>query len=94
MIHTQTLKHDEQTGSILATVLDLEWDVLLTLHRALKWFHTYPKISWVKSHQDDLVFDIEAMSLNAYINSEADELAMIGLKRLQEKPKVPMDPET
>jgi hypothetical protein len=28
------------------------------------------------------------------LNSEADELATIGLKRLQEKPMVPMDPET
>ena len=40
------------------------------------------------------VFDKEAMPLNAYLNSEADELAMIGLKRLQEKPRVPMDPDT
>ena len=41
-----------------------------------------------------MVFDKEAMPLNAYLNSEADELATKGLKRLQEKPKVPMDPET
>ena len=81
----------------LATVLDSEWDVLSALHRALKWSRTPPKISWVKSHQDDMVFDKEAMPLNAYLNSEIDELATIGLrrlKRLQEKPKVPMDPET
>ena len=26
------------------------WDVLSALHRALGWFPTYPKISWVKSH--------------------------------------------
>ena len=37
---------------------------------------------------------LEAMPLNAYLNSEADELATIGLKRLQEKPRVPMDPDT
>ena len=81
----------------LATVLDSEWDVLSALHRALKWSRTPPKISWVKSHQDDMVFDKEAMPLNAYLNSEADELATIGLKRLerlQEKPKEPMDLET
>ena len=34
------------------------------------------------------------MPLNAYLNSEADELATTGLKRLQEKPLVPMDPNT
>ena len=34
------------------------------------------------------------MPMDAYLNSEADELATIGLKRLQEKPKVPMDPDT
>ena len=33
------------------------WDVLSALHRALEWFPTYPKISWVKSHQDDKVYD-------------------------------------
>ena len=49
----------------------------------------------MKSHQeDDLVFDIKEMPLNAYLNLEADEVATIGLKRLQEKPKVPMDPDT
>jgi hypothetical protein len=34
------------------------------------------------------------MPIDAYLNSEADKLATIGLKRLQEKPKVPMDPNT
>jgi hypothetical protein len=34
------------------------------------------------------------MPLDAYLNSEADELATTGLKRLQEKPIVPMDPDT
>jgi hypothetical protein len=34
------------------------------------------------------------MPLDAYLNSEADELATTGLKRLQEKPKVPLDPNT
>ena len=75
-------------------VLDSEWDVLSALHKALKWFRRYPKINWVKSHQDDMVFDEKAMPLNAYLNSEADEPATIGLKRLQEKPRVPMDPDT
>jgi hypothetical protein len=78
----------------LATVLDLEWDVLLALHRALKWFKTYPKITWVKSHQDDKVYDKTEMPLDAYLNSEADKLETTGLKRLQEKPKVPLDPNT
>ena len=41
-----------------------------------------------------MVFDKEAMPLNAYLHSEVDELATIGLKRPQEKLKVPMDPET
>jgi hypothetical protein len=34
------------------------------------------------------------MPLDAYLNSEADELATTGLKRLQEKSIVPMDPDT
>jgi hypothetical protein len=34
------------------------------------------------------------MSLDAYLNSEADEIATTGLTRLQEKPQVPMDPNT
>jgi hypothetical protein len=33
------------------------------------------------------------MPLNAYLNSEVDELATIELKRLQEKPIVPLDPD-
>jgi hypothetical protein len=72
-------------------VLDSEWDVLSALHKALKWFKTCPKISWVESHQDDKVYDATEMPLDAYLNSEADELATIGLKRLQEKSNVPMD---
>jgi hypothetical protein len=34
------------------------------------------------------------MPLDAYLNSEADEQATTGLKRLQEKPIIPMDPNT
>jgi hypothetical protein len=48
----------------------------------------------VKSHQDDRVYDATSMPLDAYLNSEADELATTGLKRLQDKPHVPMDPNT
>jgi hypothetical protein len=40
------------------------------------------------------VYNKTEMPLDAYLNSEADELAATGLKRLQEKPKVPMDPNT
>jgi hypothetical protein len=76
---------DKYPTAKLAMVLDSEWDVLSALHKALQWFKTYPKISWVKSHQDDKVYDVLEMPLNAYLNSEADELATIGLKRLQEK---------
>ena len=76
----------------LSMVLDSEWDVLSALDRVLKWFPTYPKINWVKSHQDDKVYIHTDMPVDAYLNSEADELATIGLKRLQEKPRVPMDP--
>jgi hypothetical protein len=86
--------YDRYPTAPLTTVLDSEWDVLSALHRALKWFTSYPKISWVKSHQDDKVYDKKAMPLDAYLNSEADELATIGLKRLQEKPIIPMDPDT
>jgi hypothetical protein len=78
----------------LPTVLDPEWNVLSALHRSLKWFNTYPKINWVKSHQDNKVYDVTAMPIDAYLNSVADERATIGLKRLQEKSLVPMDPET
>ena len=86
--------YDKYPTAPLTTVLNSEWDVLSALHRSLKWFTTYPKINWVKSHQDDKVYDTTAMPLDAYLNSVADELATIGLKRLQEKPLVPMDPET
>ena len=34
------------------------------------------------------------MHANAYLNSEVDKLAMVGLKTLQEKTRVPMDPHT
>jgi hypothetical protein len=86
--------YDKYPTAKLGMVLDSEWDVLSALHEALQWFKTQPKISWVKSHQDDKVYDKTEMPLNAYLNSEADELATIGLKRLQEKPIVPMDPDT
>jgi hypothetical protein len=86
--------YDEYPTAPLATVLDSEWDVLSALHKALKWFPSYPKINWVKSHQDDRVYDKTEMPLDAYLNSEADELATTGLKRLQEKQRVPMNPET
>jgi hypothetical protein len=72
--------YDKYPTAPLDTVLDSEWDVLPALHRALKWFKTYPAISWVKSHQDDKVYDIKEMPLDAYLNSEADELATTGLK--------------
>jgi hypothetical protein len=86
--------YDKYPTASLAAVLDSEWDVLSALHRALKWFRTYPKINWVKSHQEDKVYESTEMPLDAYLNSEADELATRGLKRLQEKPAVPMDPDT
>ena len=86
--------YDKYPTAPLTTVLDSEWDVLSALHRELKWFKTYPKINWVKSHQDDTVYESTEMPLDAYLNSEADELATTGLKRLQENPIVPMDPNT
>jgi hypothetical protein len=86
--------YDEYPTAPLAAVLDSEWDVLSALHRALKWFTRCLKINWVKSHQDNKVYDTHEMPLDAYLNSEADELATIGLKRLQEKPLVPIDPYT
>jgi ribonuclease HI len=86
--------YDKYPTAKLGMVLEPKWDVLSALHKALAWFQTYPKISWVKSHQDDKEYDTTEMPLNAYLNSEADELATIGLKRLQEKPIVPMDPDT
>jgi hypothetical protein len=87
--------YDKYPTAPLATVLDLEWGILSALHRALKWYRTYPKINWVESHQDGKVYDEKAMPLNAYyLNLGADELATIGLKRLQEEPMVPMDPDT
>jgi hypothetical protein len=75
--------YGEYPTAHLPTVLDSEWDVLSALHKALQRFRTYPKIQWVKSHQDDKVYDKQEMPLDAYLNSEADELATIGLKRLQ-----------
>jgi hypothetical protein len=69
---TKLEAYGEYPTAPLAAVLDSEWDVLSALHRALKWFRTYPKIKWVKSHQDDKVYDAKAMPLDAYLNSEAD----------------------
>ena len=83
---------DKYPTASLSMVLDSEWDVLSALHRALAWFPSYPKINWVKSHQDDKVYSKTEMPTDAYLNSEADELATIGLKMLQEKPYVPMNP--
>ena len=57
----------------LTIVLDSEWDVLSALHLALKYFIRYPKISWVKSHQDDKEYNKTEISLDAYLNSEADK---------------------
>jgi hypothetical protein len=73
--------YSEYPTAPLKTVLHLEWDVLSALHRALEWFPTYPKISWVKSHQDDKVYDKTEMPLDAYLHSEADEPATIGFRR-------------
>jgi hypothetical protein len=67
---------DKYPTASLSMVLDSEWDVLSALHRALKWFPTYPKINWVTD-----------MLVDAYLNSGADELATHGLKFLQEKPR-------
>jgi protein-L-isoaspartate O-methyltransferase len=80
---TKLEAYGEYPTAPLATVLDLEWDV----HRALKWFKTYPRIKWVKSHQDERVYDKTPMPIDAYLNSEADQLATKGPKRLQENPK-------
>jgi hypothetical protein len=91
---TKSKAFDSYPTASLQTVLHSEWGVMSALHRALKWFPTYPKINWVKSHQDDKVYDNTEMPLDAYLNSEADELATTVLKRLQEKPSVPMDPAT
>jgi hypothetical protein len=85
---------DKYPTAPLTTILDSEWDVLSALHQALKRFKSCPKINWIKSHQDEKVYDIQEMPLDAYLNSEADELVTTGLKRLQEKPIVPMDPST
>jgi hypothetical protein len=91
---TKLKAYGEYPTAPLAAVLDSEWDVLSALHKALKRFRTCPKIKWVKSHQDEKVYNEQEMPLDAYLNSEADELATTGLKRLQEKPLVPMDPNT
>jgi hypothetical protein len=83
--------YDKYPTAPLTTVLDSEWDVLSALHRALQCF---TKINWVKRHQDDKAYAKMEMPLDAYLNSEADKLATTGLKRLQEKPIIPMDPHT
>jgi hypothetical protein len=77
---TKLKAYGEYPTAPLAAVLNSEWDVLSALHRALKQFKTYPKIKWIKSHQDDKVYDKVEMPIEAYLNSEADKLATIGLK--------------
>jgi hypothetical protein len=86
--------YDKYSAAPLTTVLDSEWDILPALHWVLQWSTRYPKITWVKSHQDDKEYDEQEMPLDAYLNSEADKLATTGLKPLQEKPIIPMDPNT
>ena len=65
--------YDKYPTAPLTTVLDSEWDVLSALHLALKHLIRYPKISWVKSHQDDKEYNKIEISLDAYLNSEADK---------------------
>ena len=65
--------YDKYPIAPLTIVLDSEWDVLLALHLALNHFIQYSKISWVKSHQDDKEYNKTEISLDAYLNSEADE---------------------
>ena len=48
--------YSEYPTTPLETVLHSEQDILSALHRAFGWFPTYPKINWVKSHQDDKVY--------------------------------------
>jgi hypothetical protein len=48
----------------------------------------------VNSHQDGKVYGTTEMPIDTFLNSEADKLATTGLKRLQTKPIVPMDPDT
>jgi hypothetical protein len=62
----------------LPTVLDSEWDVLSALHRELQRFRTYPKINWVKSHQDEKVYDKQEMPLDAYLNSFQAKVPYMG----------------
>jgi hypothetical protein len=63
---------DKYPTALLTTLLDSEWDVLSALHQALKRFKSCPKINWVESHQDEKVYDIQEIPLDAYLNSEAD----------------------
>jgi hypothetical protein len=87
--------YDKHPTAPLTTVLDSEWDVLSALHRALQWFKRYPRIKWKKGNQDNIkVFEKTEMPLDSYLNSEADKLATTGLKKLREKPTIPMDPNT
>jgi hypothetical protein len=71
---------DKYLTASLSMVLDSEWDVLSALQQALQWFPTYPKINWVKSHHDDKVYNKTEIPVDAYLNSETDELATFGLK--------------
>jgi hypothetical protein len=64
---TKLNAYDEYPTASLAAVLDSEWYILSALSIALKRFKTYPKINWVKSHQDDKVYDKIAMPLDAYL---------------------------
>ena len=47
-----------------------------------RWFITYAKINRVTSHQDDKICTITEIPLDAYLNSEADELEAIGSQML------------
>ena len=49
-------------------------------------------ITWVASHQDDLVDDTTYLTILAQFNIQAGELATKGLNQLAPKPYVPIDP--
>ena len=79
---------DENPSAPSKITLHADWDVLSSLHNALKWFPTVPTLHHVYSHQDDDPTKTE-LSINLKLNVDADGLDTTALCLLAPKPHMP-----
>ena len=81
---------DKYPSAPLKMTLHAEWDILSTLHEALKWFPTKPTLEHVYSHQGNIP-TTKPLSILAQLNIEAHELVTQRIKILDLKPHVHFD---